>query len=196
MNAWTQVLDYWIGDQTPPDPERRKRWFQSTDDIDEEIAQRFAQTHSRLQNGYPGDWPDSSEGRLAAIIVIDQFSRNLYRGQAEAFAWDELAANWSLGGLERGLFTHLSEAEQGFAVLPLVHSESLTLHDRALSFLETIQHQANTDGIITGFLSSAREHRDIIAQFGRYPHRNAVLNRPSTPEESAYLAQGAKRFGQ
>lgn len=197
MSEWTRVLDYWFGAQVPPDEARQKRWFRSSQATDRDIEQQFAQTHTRLRQGYPDDWPDAAKARLAAIIVIDQFSRNLFRGEATAFAWDHLATDWSLQGLERGQFDHLREAEQGFAALPLVHSESLALHDRALSFLTSVQAlSTDTDGIITGFLSSAHEHRDIIARFGRYPHRNAVLNRTSTPEESAYLAEGAKRFGQ
>lgn len=196
MTDWKPVLTFWFGEQSPPDKARQKRWFQSSDATDQAIAAQFKDTHTRVSQGYPEDWPDAPRARLAAILVIDQFSRNLYRGQAQAFAWDPMAVEWSVQGLDQGQFVALTPAEQGFAVLPLVHAESLPLHDKALTFLRSVQQQNEPDGILTGFLSSAREHRDIIARFGRYPHRNAVLNRPSTPEETDYLANGAKRFGQ
>lgn len=195
--AVQDVLHYWFGPGEAPDEEHRKRWFQGGDDIDQDIKTRFAGLHQQLQTSLPDDWPTDAEGLLAAILVIDQFSRNLYRRQAQAFAWDNLARDWSLQGWQRGLFDTRLPHEQGFALLPLVHSEDLQDHDTALAIFERLKDQGpETDTIITAFYSSALEHRAIIAEFGRYPHRNAVLNRPSTDAEHQYLAGKAKRFGQ
>lgn len=196
MTEWETVLDYWFGSEQPPSKATTRRWFSGGAETDREIEQRFSQLHERLSQGYPEAWPQTGEALLAAIIVIDQFSRNLYRGQANAFSWDELAVQWSQQGWRSGLFERLSLAQQGFSLLPLVHSESLTLHEKAITELSRLQQQAGNDTIITGFLSSALTHRDIIQSFGRYPHRNKVLGRESTAAEKSYLADGAQRFGQ
>jgi uncharacterized protein (DUF924 family) len=191
------VLDYWFGESRTPDQTYFKRWFSGGDAVDTEIQEQFADIHRTLQDGLPQTWQDSSEGWLAAILVIDQFSRNLFRKQPEAFAWDNLAQTWAKEGWSKGLFRSMPLEQQAFSLMPFMHSESLELHKLGLQHFEEIMADAqSTDTIITGFYSSALEHRDIIASFGRYPHRNAVLGRDSTPEELAYLNTDGKRFGQ
>ena len=174
-----------------------QRWFGSSEQTDTEIRQKFLVAHSKLTaDNLPFDETNSSQ-RLAAIIMIDQFSRNLYRKSATAFAWDHLAVQWAQEGWKLGQFDKLSPAQQGFSLLPLIHSEKLSLHDEAIEKLVQI-NESNTamDTIITAFYSFALSHRDIIARFGRYPHRNGVLNRTPTDAELAYMNNGAKRFGQ
>ncbi len=191
------VLTYWFGEQDPPTEVYRKRWFTGGEIVDTEIKTRFADLHAAVSKGRPESDFANAQTLLAAIIVIDQFSRNLYRGSAQAFAWDTMAQQWSLSGWEQGIFTSLTASQQAFAMMPLMHSEALTLHERGLAILEALNNiQPETDTIITGFYSSAQEHHDIIAQFGRFPHRNKVLGRESTIAEVAYLNDGAKRFGQ
>lgn len=191
------ILDYWFGTTSPVDPAFMKLWFRGGDDVDMEIERNFGAVHETLRNGLPNDWPDSGEGLLAAIIVIDQFSRNLFRKQAEAFAWDSAAQQWALRGWEQGLFDALALEHKAFSLMPFMHSESIALHDLGIEHFKALMaSMPATDTIITGFYSSALEHRDIIASFGRYPHRNAVLGRESTPEELAYLNNDGKRFGQ
>lgn len=197
QQIWNEVLDYWFGDREISDQERQKRWFMASDEVDTDIRSRFLVLHSKLTNGSIEFDAFNGEERLSAIIVIDQFSRNLYRRSATAFAWDHLACEWCLQGWEGHQFDDMTPAQKGFSLLPLVHSENLEFHDRAIQLLQQLKENSrDQDSIITGFYSSATEHRDIIQRFGRYPHRNEVLNRPSTEAELLYLQDGAKRFGQ
>ncbi|TCS43968.1 DUF924 family protein [Reinekea marinisedimentorum] len=196
-SIWNEVLDYWFNDQSLTQKQRTQRWFDSNEETDAEIRQKFLIAHSQLTTGSIHFDETSGEQRLAAIVLIDQFSRNLYRKSATAFAWDHLAVKWAQEGWKLSQFDNLSAVEKGFSLMPLVHSEDIALHDDAIERLTELKKAATAmDTIITGFHSSALEHRDIIVQFGRYPHRNEVLNRPSTEAELAYLNKGAKRFGQ
>jgi uncharacterized protein (DUF924 family) len=195
--SWQDVLDYWFGQQEPPIEEIRKKWFTGGDSIDADIRHRFETLHNSLTGGLPSEWTDNPRTILAAIIVIDQFSRNLYRRKAEAFQWDHLAVEWSKQSWEKHLFSDLPDSHKAFSLMPLVHSESLELHELALGYFgDLILENPNTDTILTGFFSSAKEHHDIIVEYGRYPHRNEVLNRPSTTAEIDYLNAKARRFGQ
>lgn len=197
MHQWQDVLEYWFGPDQTPGKEYRQRWFSGGAETDREIQQRFGELHAYLTQAFPAEWPVHGDSLLAGILVLDQFSRNLYRGKPAAFAWDDRAVEWSLQGWEQDLFTPLAPARQAFSIMPLMHSESLTLHDQAIARLVNLQQQQQqSDTIITGFLSSAHEHRDIIARYGRYPHRNTVLGRSSSQDEKRFLADGAKRFGQ
>lgn len=196
-SIWEDVLEYWFNDQSLTHKQREQRWFANNEQTDAEIRQKFLVAHSQLTTGTIAFDENDGRQRLAAIILIDQFSRNLYRKTGTAFAWDHLAVKWSQEGWQRGQFDNLSSDEKGFSLLPLLHSEDIDLHDEAIDRLTELKRSSTAmDTIITGFHSSALEHRDIIAQFGRYPHRNEVLNRPSTEAELAYLNNGAKRFGQ
>ena len=199
MNAQTagEVLRFWFGEAIPPAAEFRKQWFQGGPALDANIKARFGDFHAQLRSGLSDAAMADPLILLSAIIVIDQFSRNMFRQSAQAFAWDALAQNWALHGLHNGLFAQLSAIQQAFAVMPLMHSEDILMHQQVVAFFAALcEQQPETDTIITGFYSSARQHHDIIAQFGRYPHRNAVLGRESTVAEMAYLNDGAKRFGQ
>jgi uncharacterized protein (DUF924 family) len=122
---------------------------------------------------------------------------NSVRGKAKAFAWDALSVRWVQQGWKTDLFETLTPIQQAFSLLPLIHSENLPLHDLAIKHYEQLTTLLkDQDSILTAFLSSAKEHRAIIKLFGRYPHRNAVLNRVSTTAEDEYLNSGGARFGQ
>ena len=191
------VLSFWFGDEHPPSERYQKRWFGGGEALDRDITNRFGELHAQLSNGLSPSALTDPHQLLSAIIVIDQFGRNIYRRSALAFSWDQLAQQWAQYGLQNGYFENLSAYYQAFAAMPLMHSEDLSLHQQAIRFYTQLKKsQPDTDTIITGFYSSALQHHDIIAQFGRYPHRNAVLGRESTPAEIAYLNDGAKRFGQ
>jgi uncharacterized protein (DUF924 family) len=195
--VWQEVLDFWFGDEEPPADAYRKRWFSGTDELDIEIHKRFEPLHISLRKGIPTDWRTNPLATLAAIIVIDQFSRNLYRRSAQAFEWDSLAVSWSKAGWDSRLFSDLPDTQKAFSLMPLVHSESLEYHQLAKKhFDSSILESTNTDTILTAFSSSAEEHHDIIAKYGRYPHRNEVLKRPSTLAEIDYLNAKGRRFGQ
>lgn len=196
-NAWQAVLDFWFGPDNQPSQEAIKRWFSGGKEIDSLIRTHFLPIHTKLTNGSADFSPTSPEETLAAIIVIDQFSRNLYRNSPDAFKWDSLAIEWSLQGWSSGLFSQLPVSHQAFSIMPLVHSEDIELHEKALTlFTQLNTKPSNPDTILTGFYSSALEHHDIIKRFGRYPHRNKTLGRASTDAETNYLNTGANRFGQ
>lgn len=191
------VLDFWFGDQVPPTKEHQQRWFSGGEQTDREIHQRFGELHTQLRSQpLPEAWLNDPESRLAAILVIDQFSRNLFRGKADAFAWDDRACQWAISGWEQQAFHALPSCHQAFSLMPLMHSEKLALHSLAADYFADLIGRFPSDKTLTGFQSSAEEHRAIIERFGRYPHRNAVLGRPNSPEESRYLEKGARRFGQ
>ncbi|HET8904660.1 MAG TPA: DUF924 family protein [Saccharospirillum sp.] len=197
MKPWQSVLDFWFGDQEPPEPYYQKRWFSGGKETDRQIAERFATEHQRAIEGELNAWLEHPEGRLALIILVDQFSRNLYRGRAEAFAWDPLALQWSQQALDNGHLALLGMSGRMFCLMPLMHAEAIECHDVLRQQIDQLlnDYPAATEPL-KGFSDAAYEHRVIIEQFGRYPHRNSVLNRPSTPAEQAYLSQAGARFGQ
>ncbi|PTY37682.1 hypothetical protein BGP77_14450 [Saccharospirillum sp. MSK14-1] len=197
MTPWQSILDFWFGDQEPPEPAFRKRWFRGGAEVDQQISERFGELHQRAVDGELDAWLSHPHGRLALILLIDQFSRNLYRGQAEAFAWDHRAQQWTLEALDGEHYPALAASGRMFCLMPLMHAEDLALHDRLADAIEQLctdfpEQQDFLDGLRT----SAIEHRDIIVRFGRYPHRNAAVGRTNTDEEVAYLAGDAARFGQ
>ena len=197
MKPWQSVLDFWFGDQEPPEPHYQKRWFSGGKETDRHIAERFAANHKRAIEGELTAWLEHPEGRLALIILVDQFSRNLYRGHADAFAWDPLALAWSQQALDNGHLTLLGMSGRMFCLMPMMHTEALHHHQTLRQQIDQLLSDYPAAGApLKGFSDAADQHRVIIEQFGRYPHRNSVLNRPSTPAEQAYLSQNGARFGQ
>ncbi len=197
MKPWQPILDFWFGDQEPPETAYQKRWFTGGEETDRQIEARFGELHQRAVEGELNPWLEHPHGRLALIILIDQFSRNLYRRSANAFAWDSLAQQWALEALENGHLNELALSGRMFCLMPLMHAEDLGLHDRLLANIDQLQTEFDQEAdFLRGFRSAAEDHREIIAQFGRYPHRNASLDRPSTDDEVAYLAESRNRFGQ
>jgi uncharacterized protein (DUF924 family) len=166
-------------------------WFRGG--ADAALAERFPLLLERATGGELDHWSQGPRPRLALIIVLDQFSRSLYKGTAQAFAQDHKALALALEGLELGHFTALATPwEQTFFLLPLGHSEQISHLERAVTLTEQLATTAPPQlrRILEHSASQARGHRDVIARFGRHPHRNAVLGRQSTPEELDYLASG------
>lgn len=207
MDNAHHVLDFWFG----PRPltsgrmdERMRFWFGGRDppellDLrDHEIETRFGAVMQRAAAGQHEAWADSPRRRLALILLLDQFPRNVHRGTAQAFATDERARALALGGVNVGADATLDHVERIFFYMPLQHSESAEVQEESVAAYrrlsseapEQLQRQFN---ITLGY---AELHRDIIKRYGRFPHRNAVLGRPSTPEELSYLRNSAERFGQ
>jgi len=164
-------------------------WFMGGPEVDKQIADQFSETLVQAKHGELESWAETPRGRLALIIVLDQFSRNLYRGTPEAYAQDSKAQSLVVSGLEAGIEATYSLAERYFFLLPTGHSEDLTLHDRGLPHVEKMVEQApeHLRQIHEIFVFQTRAHRDIISRFGRHPQRNEVLGRTSTPEETDYL---------
>ncbi|NEN75970.1 DUF924 domain-containing protein [Pelistega sp. NLN82] len=174
------VLDFWYKE------ENRAFWFAQSDAFDETIRTQFTETLQQAMKGELYTWRSSIKGRLAEIIVLDQFSRNIFRGQAQAFAQDSMALVLSQTAVELPDYTTLAMNEKQFLLLPYMHSESALIHQEAVKLFQ----QMGDDYV----LDFEYKHKVIIDRFGRYPHRNAILGRTSTPEEEAFLKEPNSSF--
>lgn len=189
MKMPDDVLTYWFGADQRED--RTKLWFAGEPFVDQEIRERFALL---LQEGVDHKletWKQTPKGRLALIVLIDQFSRNIYRGKAQAFEADLIAQKLCLEGIALGEDVKLSPIERVFFYLPLEHAEDLAL--QALS-IEQFQKLAEHGSVFESFLKYALLHQLIIERFGHFPHRNALLGRVSTSEERQFLKQPHSSF--
>jgi uncharacterized protein (DUF924 family) len=187
------VLRFWFPQHLSDDHATMVRqfewWFRGG--ANSIVAERFPLLLERAARGELEHWSHSPQPRLALIIVLDQFSRSLYRDTARAFAQDPKALALALQGIEIGHYAALETPwEKTFFFLPLGHSEELTHLEAAVQLAEELVEKAPTElrRVLEHSASQARGHRDVIARFGRHPHRNAVLGRPSTREELDYLA--------
>lgn len=174
------ILNFWFSDTAQP------FWFEKSDAFDQSIRTQFAEIWRQAAQSELDAWRDTLEGRLAEIIVLDQFSRNLFRNSPQAFAQDNMAVALAQEALRQSGFEHLPEIRRKFMLMPLMHSESRAIHEQALPLF-----QRYTDPVTVDF---EIRHKAIIDRFGRYPHRNAVLGRASTPEETEFLKQPGSAF--
>jgi uncharacterized protein (DUF924 family) len=195
------ILDFWFGDAplSPQTPSAQSfLWWQGSKDIDFDIERRFGKLLSIAGTGVFDDWIKVPKSGVALIILMDQFPRNIYRGSAEAFSYDRRALAKTFTLLESGAVADMHPLHACFALMPLEHSENL--EDQNISVIEferlVDQHSQEWRATLEGNLEFARQHRDIIERFGRFPHRNEALGRKSTSEELEYLGSGATRFGQ
>ena len=170
-----EVVSFWRG----AGPER---WFDKDGAFDEEIRTRFLATHEAAAAGKLSGWEQTALGALAMLILLDQFPRNMFRGEARTFATDPLARAIAAGGIVRGFDAQVPAELRGFFYLPFEHSEDIADQERGIAFYKA---SGDADG-----LKWAEIHADIIRRFGRFPHRNAVLGRTTTPEEQAFLDGG------
>ena len=174
------VLAFWF------DEVGRERWFAKSDALDAEIARRFGALRDELIATSAKASRDTPDHLLAAIIVLDQFSRNLHRGSAKAFTADPLALELAMLGLDRGWDAGMTVDERQFLLMPLMHSEELPVQDRAL-----VEFAKLGDANVLAF---AKQHHDQIARFGRFPGRNAALGRRTTAEELGLLGGGTAQW--
>lgn len=170
------VLTFWFGDG-PATP--RDVWFKASPDFDMEVARRFRRTYEKAASGDLDGLAGSAEGCVTLAVLLDQFPRNMFRGTAGAFASDGQARAIARHALKRGFDSAVPEVGRLFLYLPFEHSEDLADQDRSVELFATL---GNAE-----WLDYAERHRAVIARFGRFPHRNAALGRPSTPEEIAFL---------
>ncbi len=189
------ILHFWFPPGLDADRDTHRRqlewWFRGG--ADAEILERFPETVEIAARGDLDAWVTTPRGRLALVIVLDQFSRTVYRDTARAFAQDEKALGLALEGIETGVYRDIGPAwERLFFALPLSHSERLEHHERAVELARAMVEDvpAYLRDLYEFSANQARGHRDVVARFGRHPHRNAILGRASTPEELAHLATG------
>lgn len=175
-----EVIDYWFETLSPDD------WYGPPPEVDAEIARRFGDLYERLSEDVPDAWLRNPQGRLAAILVLDQFPRNIYRGSPRAFATDEKALALSKDAIAAGADKALPPEQRAFLYMPFQHTETLADQRRSLELFEALGNPENLDFAV--------RHYEIIERFGRFPHRNAVLGRVSTPEELAFLEQPGSSF--
>jgi uncharacterized protein (DUF924 family) len=181
------VLAFWFGESADYG-KRHKRWFEKNAAFDAEVTARFRDLHAELQA--TGEWRDPARHCLARILVLDQFPRQIYRGRPEAFASDAGALAAARHAVERDYDRDLLPVERLFIYLPFEHSERLEDQERACALCEPLRAFAETDDAHRYALA----HRDVIRRFGRFPHRNAILGRESTPEELEFLKQPGSSF--
>lgn len=194
------LLEFWFGASGPDgaiDPAKRKMWFGSGAKHDAEIRERFGALHERAcRNELDSSWSTTARGRLALTVLLDQFSRHIHRGTARAFAQDPAAQQLTAAGIDDGGDLLLTPAQRTFFYLPLEHAEDRALQARSVQCYErlatAVAEAWRKD--YESFLDFARRHRAVIDRFGRFPHRNAVLGRPSTPDEAAFLEQPGSSF--
>ena len=175
-----EILQFWFSEIDPA------QWWVKDDAFDALIAARFGDVHREAASCECSDWRASPTGRLAEIIVLDQFSRNMFRDRPESFAQDPLALALAQEAVRSGADRGLTPAQRNFLYMPYMHSESLRIHEAA-----TALYARNG---VTSTIEFARRHREIIERFGRFPHRNAILGRVSTPAEREFLAQPGSSF--
>lgn len=173
------LLDYWFSDKM------EAHWFASTEALDQELKAQFEATWQAAQAGGLNDWLTQPDSALALIIVLDQLPLNMFRGHAQSFATEQQAVAASYHVMEKGWDQHFTAEQCMFTYLPLMHSEHLNDQDACVQACETAYQNQR---LSQESLNFARGHRSIVQRFGRFPHRNAILDRISTPDEMAYLA--------
>ena len=190
---------FWFG-TSPQDAEviasQSALWWQKQPAVDTEIRKRFAPLVERAATGELDSWLGELRGRLALILLTDQFPRNIWRDQAAAFAFDVLALRWAKEALALGLDTRARAIERVFLYLPLEHSENLADQQHAVRLFDALAASVSSElrPAFDGFLDYARRHLEIIERFGRFPHRNAALGRETTAAEADFLRQPGSRF--
>lgn len=195
-----EVLEFWFG---TPDPAGDisdaafARFWKKDEAFDTVIRERFGAAHEQASRGELDAWGATPRGRLALVILLDQFSRNMFRGDPRTFAQDAHALELALAGIDAGELDLLTPMQRYFLIMPLMHSEDLATQERCVALFDALVAQTTDAGLTRRFSAAAdfaRQHRDIVARFGRFPHRNAVLGRASTAEEAEFLQQPGSSF--
>ncbi|PXA99052.1 DUF924 domain-containing protein [Nostoc sp. 3335mG] len=175
MHSAEDVLHFWFVEHGPDD------WFAGKPEFDALIAERFTQTHAHAARAEAWEWRASARGRLAEIIVLDQFSRQLVRRRPEAFAQDRMALVLAQEMVGQGLDMQFTQPQRGFIYLPFMHAESSAIQSASVRLYEALGDEDQ--------LKFATEHKKVVDRFGRFPFRNAALGRASTEDERAYMAE-------
>lgn len=175
-----KILKFWFSEIDPA------LWFKKDEDFDAQLRQQFGSVWQAASKGELAHWRQNIEGRLAEILILDQFSRNLFRDLPMSFSCDGMALVLAQEAVSRGQVGQLSEIQRGFLYLPFMHSESALIHQQALALYTELGNEIQLDYEL--------RHKAIIDRFGRYPHRNVILGRVSSAEEQAFLLQPRSAF--
>jgi uncharacterized protein (DUF924 family) len=179
-SEYRPVIDFWFRELTP------QQWFaDGGPELDERVRARFGALVAAARRGALDHWATAPRGRLALILVLDQFPRHVFRGAADAFASDATAQTLAREGIDAGMDEELTLSERQFFYMPLMHAENREVQALSVERFTALRDAAQAA------LGFALDHRDVVEQFGRFPHRNAVLGRASSAEEQAFLASGA-----
>ena len=182
----TDILDFWFGDRTGV----RGEWFRKDPRFDEAIRTRYGTAVEAALAGAYGGWTDAPHGALALVLLLDQFTRNIFRGTPRMFAGDARALAVAEAAVAAGLDAALDPHERSFLYLPCEHSEDPAVQERSLALFARLAEDTG----LAAPLDWAARHAAVIRRFGRFPHRNEVLDRASTPEEVVFLAEPGSRF--
>jgi len=200
-NKLESILTFWFGDLKDgemPTEEKMKMWWAKDEATDEYIKTNFESQLLLAKEGGLQEWKDSPEGTLAFIILLDQFSRNIYRGTPSAFSQDSIALETAARGIEKGFDKDLHPAQRVFFYMPYMHSEDIHIQEKSLQLFRGLEEEFKTFPKLSPTVSENRKyaeaHHDIIKRFGRYPHRNEILGRESTAEELEFLKQPGSSF--
>jgi uncharacterized protein (DUF924 family) len=190
------VLTFWFGAPGSPPLANAESWFKKDAAHDAEIRARFGALHEAASQGDLDAWKTTPRGRLALVVLLDQFSRNIHRDTPRAFAQDRRACTTALEAITLGDEGVLSLVERSFLYMPFMHAEDVDLQHNSVAAFERICTRATTElrGFLASFLDYARKHAEIIERFGRFPHRNGILERESTPRETEFLKQPGSSF--
>lgn len=175
-----QILQFWFEELTPKD------WFRKSPEFDEQLRQSFGDLVEDAIGGRLDSWAKTKKGRLALILLLDQITRNIHRDTPKAFAGDDMALAMSLRAVHDGFLEDSTSQECQFFLMPMMHSEDLNIQDKSI-----LLYEKYTSEDVAKF---AHKHRDIVARFGHFPHRNAILGRPSTDEENRFLEEPGSSF--
>ena len=180
MSLTTDVLNFWFGDaDLSQNMEQREIWFRSTPEFDAAIKENFLDAYEQAAKNELDQLMETAEGSLALIILMDQFPRNLFRGSAQSFATDMKARSVSDHMLDRGFDQQFGDWPRIFVYLPFEHSEILADQEKGVPLTQAVGLESPAQ--------AAADHRDVIARFGRFPHRNQIMGRDNTPEEDEYM---------
>ena len=198
--AIEDILHFWFGElqgDADVDQNKMKMWWRGSQEIDAEIERRFGAKVADALGGKLGVWAESPRGSLALVILLDQFTRNVGRGTARAFAGDRAALDLCIAAIDRGDDRRLRLIERSFLYMPMMHAEDRDVARRSIATFEQLSKEIAALGIeYPDFRSHAVQHAEIVIRFGRFPHRNEVLGRTPTADESEFLASGGPSFGQ
>lgn len=198
-HAIEDTLAFWFGDlplRDGSEADRSALWFSKSEAQDAEIRRRFGAQVSAALAGELDTWAQTPQGRLALVVTLDQFTRNIHRHTPAAFAGDPRALAHTLEALEQGEHLRLPLIGRVFLYMPMEHAEDLAMQHRCVACFRELEQAApaRDQAMFRGFTDYAERHREVIRRFGRFPHRNAILARENTPEESAYLSQPGAGF--